>query len=281
MFVVAAEQRGYTLFLLDRYLRQQNADLMISNTANGQSFRVFSQLGVSLAPAETWNRTALWVTNHRGLVADWLKRRDFVASTALSYPAALLLSIRDAWFRMLVNVRSSRGLSSEFCTAFDERFDTFWERLRECYKSKLLAVRNRATLGWHFQQALRENRVWILSLSRGQALIAYAVFVLSKAEEGDPILRMNLADFQSLDDDQNIYFVLLRSAIGLVQEHGIHLLSMIGVTASGIDATLFAPYRRPLSNCTFVFKARNPNLAATLADPRLWCPSLYDGDASL
>jgi hypothetical protein len=133
----------------------------------------------------------------------------------------------------------------------------------------------------HF--ALREKRIWIATFSQDGRLRAYAIFLLQKNREPqDRIRRVIVADFQSLDRDDSVYYAMLRVALEQSRKSGIHLLVTMGISASGTDMSAMAPHRGPLPrHSTSLFKARDPKLSRALESPQAWCPSLYDGDSSL
>lgn len=273
--------RGHALFLLDRYLRQSGADLVMSNTVNSPSFHLHSQLGAVPVPIGRWDMTAVWITRYPQFLAHQLSRKRIPAARVLAYPAAASLAARDLGARVLLSARRKQGAGVTRAAGFDQRFDRFWSELRVRYSHKLLAVRDSSTLNWHFHYALRDGRVLIFTLTKGSDLVAYAIFVLPKRTPNDPILRLNLADFQSLDGHQGSYYALLDAALRQARRSGIHLVCTRGFSASGIDTSSLAPYHNALPNCTFIYKTRDPQLEKVLADPQAWSPSLYDADASL
>jgi hypothetical protein len=172
------------------------------------------------------------------------------------------------------------GLSVQ--CSFDERFDKFWKQLRDRYPDKLLGDRSLATLQWHFHYAMAEGRLWIATVTRDRQLLAYAVFVRDPyTRVGSKISRAVLADFQSLERDDAIYFAILHSALKKCSKDGIALLAAHGFSASGTETGIFAPYCRQLENPQFLYKATDPKLAKALAGPEPWCPSSYDADETL
>lgn len=277
-WAVDPAHRGYSQLMLDEYLRQDLADLTLTNTANPLSYRAHLELGAAPVPVGRWEKRPIWITGYSQLLADWLSRRDVFAPTVLSYPLAALLSLKDTWHRAAVAKRAYREGEVAVSTGFDERFDTFWDDLRARYSNKLLAVRNRLTLEWHFKFPIREGRLWVVTVSREERMIAYAVFLLE--DNASAVRRMLLADFQSLDRDDALFYAILRAGLDRSRRSGIHLLVTIGFSASGTDTSALAPYRRPLRSSPFVYKAKD-HLSRLLADPEVWCPSLYDADASL
>ncbi len=93
---------------------------------------------------------------------------------------------------------------------------------------------------------------------------------------------MIMADFQSLDRDDGVFYAMLRKALEQCLRSNSHLLLTTGISASGTDMSELAPYRRPRpQHSTSLYKARGPALSNALGDAQAWCPTLYDGDMSL
>ena len=62
----------------------------------------------------------------------------------------------------------------------------------------------------------------------------------------------------------------------------MHSLELVGLGMPSLAAfENRAPWKRTLQSWLFYYKANNPALEAALREPRMWDPSLYDGDASL
>ena len=282
-FVVENEYRGYALLLADQYWSQKLVDVVLGHQTNHDGFKAHVELGVKAVPLGAWDRKAVWIVSYREFIADWLGRKSLPAAGLLSYPAALALSTKDTWNRMLLRGRARREAGIEMCAAFDERFDDFWDELCAEYPQRFLAWRTRADLEWRFHFALREKRIWIATFSQDGRLRAYAIFLLQKNREPqDRIRRVIVADFQSLDRDDSVYYAMLRVALEQSRKSGIHLLVTMGISASGTDMSAMAPHRGPLPrHSTSLFKARDPKLSRALESPQAWCPSLYDGDSSL
>jgi len=282
-FVVEREYRGYAPFLLDQYENQQGIDVVVGHQVNLDSLKSHLALGARPVPLGAWDRKAVWITDHQEFIADWLGRKNLPAAGLLSYPAALALSMKDARDRMLLR-RHARGEAAiEMSAAFDERFDSFWQELCAEYPEKFLACRSRASLEWRFHFALRERRLWIATISRGGRLRAYAIFLLQKnSHPQDHLRRLIVADFQSLDRDEGIYYAMLRGALEQSRKSGIHLLVTVGISASGTDMSATAPYRNRLpQHSTSLYKSLDAQLSKALENPQVWCPTLYDADLSL
>jgi hypothetical protein len=66
------------------------------------------------------------------------------------------------------------------------------------------------------------------------------------------------------------------------REAGIHTLEVVGRwLGPGELLETAAPHPRELPAWKFCYRANTPELAASLRNPKVWSPSLYDGDASL
>ena len=167
-------------------------------------------------------------------------------------------------------------------TGFDERFDGFWKQLCARYPNKLLAVRDKQTLQWHFHFAQAQRRLWIVTASRNKHLVGYAIFVRDAYKTpGSKISRAVLADFQSLEPGDGVYFALLQMAIERCDGDDTSWLITNGFSASGTDTSSLAPYVRKLDAPRFLYRAADPKLAKVLARPEVWCPSAYDADDTL
>ena len=63
---------------------------------------------------------------------------------------------------------------------------------------------------------------------------------------------------------------------------GFYILQNVGVAVPKMRAfDEHAPYRGKLPNSVFFFSAADEKLEAQLREPRVWDPSLFDGDAAL
>jgi hypothetical protein len=200
----------------------------------------------------------------------------------LATPAAAALRLRDALAAdPLPGAPLSSGDVVEEAHAFDPRFDDFWAELVRQNLDRLLAVRDRPTLSWHFAGPLRDGRACILTASRNGLLRAYCVL---KRQDHPPsgLRRMRLADYQTLQPEENLLPALLRTALRRCASGGIHTLELLGVglpRMRGLDRS--APHRRKLPAWPFYYKATDPSLDADLKDSAVWDPSAFDGDATL
>jgi hypothetical protein len=282
--VVESSYRGYSLWLLTTFFEQETADLCFDTSANFEAAQDNAALGALRVPVGAWDRHVFWITNYRDTLSIYLKRymphrlSSLVAS--LCYPfAAAAIFLKDA-LAMPALKRGLRELAIECCTAFDERFDEFWEDLRKENPDVLLAVRNRESLEWHFAHALPEKRLWIWTVTQDSRVVAYAIFLkLQDPESG--VTRVSLVDFQSLGRNAALLLPMLAAALERCRRERVHLLENVGLSFEKSGINRFAPYKRRNRCWTYFYKARDKGLTDILSNPNAWAPSLYDGDASI
>jgi hypothetical protein len=278
--VVDARYRSYSLPLLSHFFKQRGVDLFLDTTVNseaGKAHEIFRALRV---PSGNWDQSVFWITDYQGFSASLLVRKEVRGIKSLRYPVSAGLFLRDALAGRVLKTRRN-GFESGFCDKFDHRFEDFWQQLRKSSPRRLLANRSRETLHWHFKHPLAKGRAWVLTVGRGSALAAYAIFF----RQDNPqyaLKRMCLVDFQALDGHVELLRPLLCNALERCRDEGIHMLEAIGFPPEKqrvIDS--LSPDRRSLSSWRYFYKATNRQLADSLKDPLAWDPSCFDGDASL
>jgi hypothetical protein len=278
-WVVDLNYRAYSLVLLDHYFSQKSVDLFLNATVGApgfDSFNVFESLRV---PAGEWDRSVFWVTNYQGFIASALAQRKIPLSKPLSYvlamPPAIKQTFSDGWLR-------DRSAWSELqpCAAFDARFDVFWDELKKRSPNVLLGLRTQLTLEWHFGYALRNNEAWVVTAGK-ERIEAYGIF----CRHDNPnygLKRLRLVDFQALDGSTALLLPMLGWALERCRREKVHMLECLGFRQDKMKViTSVAPHERKLPCWLYFYKARNKTLAQKLADPNVWDPSQFDGDASL
>jgi hypothetical protein len=269
------QSRGYSLALLDRFVRQPGVDLIVCTTPNAAASRAFEAFRFAKVPVGRWDKCWFWITGYRGFARSALRKERVWMGDWFSYPLGAVLSGRDA---VLGANRYRATEEFEWCSSFDSRFEQFWQDMNRENPSRLLAARDRETLAWHFGAALQSGDAWILAASRGGRLVAYAIFDrLDHVDLG--LKRIRFVDFQALPGHEGLAEAALARAIDFCREHRVHVLENAGCWLSrwGIEA----PYRRAVQTWGFYYKASNAALARELQDPAVWAPSAFDGDASV
>jgi hypothetical protein len=277
-WVADLEYRGAALLLLDRLINQPGVDLFVTTTNSAASTPGVEAFQCKHVPVGIWDESAFWITAHRGFAESFLRLRNNPLARPLSYPLSVA-----AWLRDRLTPRRAGGPDVEVtpCAGFDERFDDFWAALRQNHPETLLCVRTREVLEWHYRSLLLSDRLWIATVGDGARLVAYAVFDRSdKPAVG--LKRIRLIDYQSLDGSPAFVQPLLAWALERCRAQGIHMLEYFGRWLEpGQAVDVLAPHRRRLPTWIFAYRAGDPALARRLDDPRVWAPTLSDGDASL
>lgn len=276
-FVVDAQHRSHSFMLLDRYFRQPRVDLHLNTTVNAQAINAYGIFRAKRVPVGEWDQSAFWITNHRGFVGSLLKSRSTPLAGLLSFPLALAARIRELFSNKTLSV--DRAVPVKYGSHFDERFDTFWAEIRKNNR-RLVAVRDRETLEWHFRHSLLRNRIWILTVGSASRLEAYAIFFRDDNPKFD-LKRMRLVDFQALNGGHHLLPPILAKALQRCRAEGIHMLEVIGYCPEKretVDAVI--PYRRRLPSWMYFYRTKNRELGELLKTAEVWDPSGFDGDSS-
>jgi acyl carrier protein len=276
-FTLDSSHRGYGLLLLNRLLECGAAvEYLVGSTANANSSKVLERTGIAHVPTGDWENSVFWITNYAGFLNSALTRRGW--PKLLAYPGSTALDLRDKFLKRSWP-RQSRELHP--CSAFDERFDVFWEELKRAYPHRFLATRSREVLDWHFKYAHAQNRAWILTVEEGSRILAYGILYRHDNREIN-LKRIRLIDFQTINGDNEILVSMLAWGLRKCREEGIHMLEAFGFRPDKQRVIeRWAQYRRRLPGWLYFYKAPNQSLHQELQDPNVWDPSQFDGDASL
>lgn len=275
-WAVSPEHRGYAAWLMDEYFTQDGADLFVSSWVGVDANPVWRTYGTPV-PLGDWSRTAYLVTDRRAVARAALARKGIPGAAALSAPAAVALGLKERITSRPLP-RPPHDIDIAPVRTFDDRFEVFWEELRAHGTDKLLGVRDRRTLDWHYAVPLRSDQLRIYTANRNGRIRAYCVL---KRHDRPRVRSMKLVDYQTVDTSVDLLPSLLRAAVTGCASEGIAVLEHDGCDIpkmSGFDE--FAPYRTDLAAWCFYFQAPDPTMASDLADPRVWDPSAYDGDAT-
>jgi len=274
------QYRAYSLLLLFRQLQQPGVDLRVTNTANPRTSAVLSQQGWLRIPAGKWDRSALWVASYTQILQDYLApKAPSVLSSALGRlwrPSFLMKDLLSA-----PGMKFRNGPELRWCTQFDERFEQFWVDLGERNPDVLLADRSQPALEWHYKDALAQNRLWILTASDRQRLIAYAIFEQKEARLVD-LPKLVLVDYQSLSNAGELGTLIISCALKRCRKAFVPVLENPGCWLEALHpGAKRASFRRKFGGWSYLYHASNPELSDALRAPESWYPTQYDADASL
>jgi hypothetical protein len=275
-WVVDEPFRGFAPLLLDCHFTQRNVDLFVHPTVNVQASAAYATFQARRVPVGQWDRAAFAITGYQGLTEAWLRMRRVPFSKALSYGGAAALFLKD---RVIAGPQY-RDIQFEECHTFDHRFDDFWRELQARNKTLLLAVRSRETLQWHFKYAFTHKRISVIAAIREGRIYAYAIF-LRYDNYRLGLRRTRLVDFQALDDRDAVLTASLSWIREKCRRDAIHTFEIVGIVPACHHIERLVPHTRQLPAWLYYYYVPDPNLAKELADPLVWSPCTYDGDASL
>jgi hypothetical protein len=270
---VDPEYRKNSLPMLVRFFRQEKVDLLLSTTANEAASKVYTGFKAQRVPHPNYDQVLYWITGYTGFLRGGLSRRG--KNPALAPFAAPLLWLADFPAR---KARASAA-RTRVLTDFDERFDTLWNQLRRT-PDRLLAVRSRQALAWHFEEAKRHDRLAIVALQDGANLTGYLILLRRDATDIG-LLRYQVADMQVLGANPAAVTSLVSAALQLARRQGIHVVEATGFdTFKHVTLEALRPRRRMSPSWPFLYKVQTADLIEPLSRPQAWDPCPYDGDAA-
>ncbi len=279
-WAVQPEYRGFALALMAEFFGQSDCRLFLNTTVNGLAREPFTAFGSAPVPAGQWDSAAYWITHYRGFAKSALRLKSFPAPGACAAPAAFALYVKDALTRRRLP-KAAPSFRIERLDRFDQRFDSFWWKLR-AGSSKLLAQRDRQTLEWHFGAALKQSRLRILAVPSADAFAGYAI-LQRKDHPEIGLTRLRLVDLQVDGENPDVVLALLNGAMRECEREGVHVLEQVGCKlAKTALVDEYAPYRRDLAAWCYYYQAAGSDaFVEAIADPAAWDPSSFDGDSSL
>jgi len=270
--------RRFSLMLIDAYFGQSDVDLWITTTANPVSSRIWGYYKAEPVPVPWYGEPLTCVMNYPRGVARVLRKRAIPGASVLKYPMGLA-----AWALDVVRRRNRMGAPPSgvrSVASFDERFDGLWSILRRD-PNRLLAVRDRETLAWHFRIPMQRGKAVILVLEEGANLLGYTVLIRSDDKETGR-KELTMADLQVASEDAKYVQSLVSGALHAARRLGVDIVEITGLSA--VKRRVMEQFRlrsKRRDHCPFFYRARDPALHAALRHPEPWDPSRYDGDASL
>lgn len=270
-------RRRGSLQLATAYFSQPHVDVLLNTTAVAEtSGKAFLAFGAHRVPQPSYTQRLLWITGYHGLAEGMLRAKRVPAASFLKYPGAVAAWMADALTgRRLSSGRAPDGV--RLAPAFDERFDRFWDRIRQ-RPNRLQAVRDRTTLTWRFKLEPEERRPVVVVLESTNELAGYVVLVRRDHARVGP-RRLEVADLQVLEDDPERLRTLMTGALRLVRALDLHVVAMSGQSdrkRRALDA--LKPYRKTAPGWPLYFKALDSALQDPLQSPDAWDLSPLDGD---
>lgn len=274
-WAVDPSARAFAPLLFDEYLNQP-VDLLLSTTVNGLAEASHTICEQTRVPVGDWTQAAFRITNYAGFAGSALRIKGLPG--ALRLPVAGGLWMKDLVAGAAVPASNVPVMRS---ADFGAEFDAFWESLVVLKWNRLMAVRSRAALRWHFGPAIDCGAVRVLHVAEAGRMLGYCV-LLRCDHEASGLRRYRVADAQWLTDDPKVPDALVQAAIETAAGDGVHVLETVGLGLPRMDAfERVAPYRRALPAWSYFYHSNDPALMDALSAPSVWEPSSFDGDSSI
>ncbi len=216
-WATTSEHRGYAALLMDEYFMQDTADLVLSSNVGAGATPIWQAYGTKV-PLGDWARASYRVTHRRAFAREVLAMKGIPAAGVLSVPAGAALAAKDG-VRPTPLPPAPDGVDVVEGRGFDDRFDAFWQELREQNPDTLLAVRDRATLEWHYRLLLSSERLWVYTAEREGRIRAYCVVKVYERPSG--MRSMKIVDYQTVDTSVDLLPGLVRVGGGPVRARAL------------------------------------------------------------
>ena len=271
---VDREFRADSVAIFQAFFEQARPDLLINTSANPVAGKLWQAFGAQPVPHATYDEVLLWVTNYPQVIASAAYQRWGRKQDSWAWATGRLV---QCWHYVNRRCRMQRASAEVIrLVGFDERFDHLLEQLR-VVPDKLHAARDRDTLTWHFSRAEAHGTLVVLLAVNHGVPVGYLVAV-REDRLALRITRYSVADLQTLPDQRPAVGSLLSRMVRIARQEGVGVVEVTGLAAEKRRwLEELRPLRRRLSTWPFYFRCRRQDLS----EPRLWDPTLYDGDSSI
>lgn len=271
--------RTSAIFLAKHYFSQKNVDLFLNTTASPAAADIFKAFRCTELPAPSYTRVLFWVIRYAAFAGGALRKMHLPAAPGVKHLLGTALYWRDLAHRPKPRYRR---ISTCLLTAFDERFDAFWDSLRR-RRNRLLAVRTSEALAWQFRPALENGRAAIVAVLDGGSLSGYLIMTRGDDEQLG-LRRFRVVDIQVARDEPDLILSLMASAVEYAAQSGVDVFEAVGFHKSKRDVLeQLNPHHRTYPSCPYLYKVKpeSQSLRDALQNSDAWDASLFDGDASL
>ena len=278
---VEPAQRTASLQLLSRFFGQSDVALFLNAFATDVASKAWMAFGGRKVPSPGSDDPLFRIIKYAAFGQSVFRRKGWPMAGLFGALAGGALRAGDAVGTLAGRRRTAVGVTVRAAGEFDARFDDFWARLRR-ESERLLLVRERKHLDWHFKDFLATQRGWITVCERDGGMAGYAVFVRKDNREIG-VSRAWVADLQAVGPDQEpVLRTLLAAGAEECRRRGIHMIEAVGFSAGKREAirTIF-PRQRRFAQWPFLYRARDAVLAEGLAQPAVWDVCIMDGADAL
>jgi hypothetical protein len=282
-FAVDPAYRAVALTLAAAFYRQKYADLYISAHAIEATGKIALAFKGAALPQRDYDTVLFWVLRPYPFAKVLMKKLNInqLFSLVGGILAAVIIAadkiVRRRWPKQSAD---PIAVSEIRTNDIGNDFETLWaEKLEE--SSRLFTYRTPAALRWHFEIPGDSGSARVLCCHKNGKLTGYAV-IRTDTDLQDGLQKSIVADMLVTNDDPALVQDLLVAAYGHAKLIGSHILEVQGFPPD-IRAVCsdWRPYRRKYAACPYYYKAADPVLHKSLANPEAWYACPFDGDATL
>lgn len=279
-WAVDKSHRAYSIPLHEIFFRQKNVDIFIATTANNTAGRVLeAAFKAKKIPFNSDNEVLFWITNYHNFVKSFMVKKN-IPLKILSYPISLGLKVVDSIRHNRQIVRNKTIKIKEY-SCFDQRFDVFWQKLKNKNQGRLLCFRNRQWLEWHYKAYKNTDKLSIFCVEKEGEITAYGILRRTDNPKIN-LTRMKLVDLQTIDNNEIAIEEIIKSCIEKCKREKISVFEIIGYNLKKRNIIKrYNPLKRKLQSWPFFYKVNNKELDLELENSNVWDICEYDGDASL
>jgi len=281
--VIDLPYRSTALSISSAFYRQPTVDLILNTSSIEAVGKVAKAFKANALPQVDYEAVLFWVLRpfpFARTVVEKLTRQP-----ALMHGGSALAALALGADKIL-HRRWPRGSSKSFTVSeigvseIGYDFEVLWNaKLKE--GPRLLAVRDAATLRWHFDIPRDGASTRVICCYKNRELLGYAV-IRTHWYQGVGPRRSFIPDMLIKDDDSEVLQALFVAAHAHAKRAGSDILEVLGFPPK-IRRVLsqWNPYVRRYPACPFYYKATDPALHKELQDGALWYATPYDGDTTL
>lgn len=278
--VIEPAYRSGAVSLIAAFYRQKSVDLYLTTTAIEAVGKLSKAFKASVLPQADYDSVLVWVLRPDRFAEVIVKMLG--VRPALSPAARVLASLAirsDKVMRRRWPPKLRATIREIPAKSIGDEFDQLWlKKLAE--RPRLLAVRNAATLRWHFD--LGDSSPSVLCAYEGNELAGYVMVRHEPPSHTTGLQRSIIADVIAREDDPRLVTALWIAAYEEAKRVGSHTFEVLGLPPPIRQVGLqWHPYIRKYPACPFLYKAADPARHQMLSNGDLWYASPYDGDTTV
>ena len=161
-WVVEKKYRYLSIKLLQKFNSQKNLHFSIGTTANIKTGKALNFFGWKKNPMQKYNDKLYIVLNLKNILKSYFKKKKIYTNNFLTYLFYLICSC--FFFKKLNHWKKIKTYKEIVVyNSFNEKFDLFWNQLKQSNKDIFMFNRSKKWMNWHLNYHLKNNNAWIIA----------------------------------------------------------------------------------------------------------------------